>query len=344
MRQHLPRSLPVRTGIHTEIRPDGRLLRPSPAAVLRKGDLSSMWGVIDIGSNTIRLVIYALREGRLAPMINKKYAAGLAGYVTADRAISAGGIYKLTEILSEIKSMLRYIQVEEVFPFATASLRNSVNGREIVAHIRERFDFDVRILSGREEALFSYYGALNGRVGASGLVVDVGGGSAELAFFRDQKVLAATSLPVGSLNLYKRFVGEIVPTDREMKEIQREIKQQLRALPAPEGKPGAQPIYGVGGTARASLALINEKYQIPDSNAAYSCGQLCALLDELENEPHVFVDRVLRAAPERIHTIVPGLLIFKTIAKTFGTKSFVISAYGVREGYLLHVLKEKGVV
>lgn len=82
-----------------------------------------MWGVIDIGSNTIRLATYSVREGRLYPMLNKKYAAGLASYITEDRAISPGGIYKLTEVLSEIKSMLRYIQVQEIFPFATASLQ-----------------------------------------------------------------------------------------------------------------------------------------------------------------------------------------------------------------------------
>lgn len=303
-----------------------------------------MWGVIDIGSNTIRLATYSVREGRLYPMLNKKYAAGLASYITEDRAISPGGIYKLTEVLSEIKSMLRYIQVQEIFPFATASLRNSTNGREIAKHIRERFDFDVRILTGEEEAIFGYYGALSGQMGASGLVVDVGGGSAELSFFQDQQVLAATSLPVGSLNLYKRFVSNLIPTDREMKEMQREIKQQLRCLALPEEKLPVQPIYGVGGTARASLALINEKYRIPANNASYTCGQLCALLDELTEDPKTLTDRILRSAPDRIHTILPGMLIFKTIAKTFGAKSFVISAYGVREGYLFHVLKEKGVI
>ncbi len=303
-----------------------------------------MWGVIDIGSNTVRLVTYSLRDGRLHPMLNKKYAAGLAGYVDAKGNISEDGVRRLLEILTEIRAMLRHVRVKNIYPFATAALRNSGNGREIVSRIREECGFDVRVLTGEEEAIFDYYGATSGPVGDSGLLVDVGGGSTELTFFCEGEIRAATSLPVGSLNLYRRFVGGLLPTAAEAKKIRKELKRRLESLAFSNGDLITQPIYSVGGTARASRKLINARFSLPSSNTEYTYDQLKETLRELEESPKVLADRILLTSPERIHTIVPGLLVFKTVAKFFSSQRFIVSEYGVREGYLLHVLKEEGVL
>ena len=115
-------------------------------------------------------------------MLNKKYAVGLAGYVDCRRKDLRRRHGKLLEILSEIRTILNYVQVENIFPFGTASLRNSTNGREIVSLIQEKCGFNVQILTGEEEAVFDYYGATNADINSSGLLVDVGGGSTELAF------------------------------------------------------------------------------------------------------------------------------------------------------------------
>lgn len=301
-----------------------------------------MWAVIDIGSNTIRLVIYALEDGQPRPMLNKKYAVGLVGYVDGSNRISPEGIEVLLEALADIERILHYIQPDRVLPFGTASLRNSANGAEIVSRIRETHGWDVRILTGEEEAIFDYYGAMRSGIGESGLLVDVGGGSTELTFFKDRKVAAATSLPLGSLNLYKKWVDGLLPTPKEAGRIKKEVNRYLREISLPVDGLSAQPIVGVGGTARATWKLMKKRYDLGETNE-YTRQQLKDLLADVENDPQRLVYGILRSSPDRIHTILPGMLVFWCVSKHFDAVSFVTSPYGVREGYLLHCLTEEGI-
>ena len=221
-----------------------------------------MWAVIDIGSNTIRLVIYSVEQGQPHSMLNKKYAVGLAGYVDASNRICKEGIAVLLEALSDIREILECIHPERVLPFGTATLRNTANGEEIVAMIREEIGMDVRVLTGEEEAVFDYYGALQDGIGNSGLLVDVGGGSTELTFFQNHKIVAATSFPLGSLNLYKTYVDKLLPTEKEARQIKKAVKHCLAQITLPDQELTTQPIYSVGGTARAALKLMQEKFSL----------------------------------------------------------------------------------
>ncbi len=301
-----------------------------------------MWGVIDIGSNTVRLVAYALEDGRLRPKLNKKYAAGLAGYVDAVGNIQEEGVRRLIEILLDIRALLEYVRLEAIFPFATAFLRNSVNGPAVLERVQAATGFSIRILTGEEEALFDYYGILYSQVNPCGLAVDVGGGSTELAFFMDKQPVLTTSIPWGSLNLYKAFVSDLMPTPQEARQIRREIQSRLERLDLPLGSLISQPIYSVGGTARASLALLSREYKRLAGKNGYTLADLRAYLQRAQDKPREILRGILCASPDRVHTILPGLLVFETVAKYCHTQSFIISDYGVREGYLSHVLKERG--
>lgn len=301
-----------------------------------------MWAVVDIGSNTIRLVIYSKQGGQLHSVLNKKYSAGLAGYIDPENRLNPEGVQKLVGILSEIRSILDHIHVERIFPFGTASLRNSANREEVLALVREKCQMDVRILTGEEEATFDYYGAMHNGINSSGLVVDVGGGSTELTFFRDQKIITATSMSIGSLNLYKRYVEGLLPTEKEIRKIRKVVKEHLTEVVLPQGDLVTQPIYSIGGTARASLLLMNERFDLPETNREYTRKQLADLLQVTEENQKELQNSILRAAPERIHTMIPGLLIFEAVSKFYQSRSFVVCSYGVREGYLSYLLEEKG--
>lgn len=301
-----------------------------------------MWAIIDIGSNTVRLVVYTLENGKINPMLNKKYSAALAGYVDGNGMIKDEGIQKLLSILLEIRKILSYISVKEVFPFATASLRNSVNGREIVSLIREKCGFDVRILTGKEEAVFDYYGVIGKDYANNGIVVDVGGGSTELTFFKGDTIITATSIPLGSLQLYKTFVDGIIPNEKEAKKIKKEVRGFLEEIVVPDDITQTETIYSVGGTARASLRVINEIYARPENCVSYTRNELKHFLSDVNDRPEKMLKSISLCEPDRIHTIIPGLLIFETISKFYDSKDFIISDYGVREGFLTHMLKEKG--
>ncbi len=299
-----------------------------------------MWAVIDIGSNTIRLVIYSVDQGQPRPMLNKKYAVGLAGYFDKANRIKQEGINILLDVLSDINTILRYIRPECILPFGTAALRNSANGDEIVSLIKERCGMSVRVLSGEEEAIFDYYGAMLEGIGDSGLLVDVGGGSTELTFFNDRKIVSAVSIPLGSLNLYKTYVDGILPTAKEADKIKKAIGGYLEKLPDRK-EMHKKTIYCVGGTARSSMKLMRERYSSRDEHS-YTRSQLKKLLSEIEDDRKELTHNILCISPDRIHTLIPGLLTFYTIAKHYDSDNFVTSNLGVREGYLMHHLNDGG--
>ena len=300
-----------------------------------------MYGVIDIGSNTIRLVLYKLQAGQILPMLNKKEPAGLAGYVEKNN-LTREGIEKSVTVLTQFKNMIANIAgIKETFPFATASLRNIDNTEEVLKEIAERTGFEVRVFTGKEEALFDYYGAVQSTELKEGLLLDIGGGSTELVLYQNKKVLFTDSIPLGSLNLFNKMVEGILPTKEEFKAIENETLAKLSELDFPPPGLFAPAICGIGGTARATLALMGELHELEDKNPSYSHDQLVELLQLLYKDERRFVRYLLKSSPDRIHTLVPGLIILQTIAGYCGAKAIFTSPYGVREGYLHYILKER---
>lgn len=302
----------------------------------------TVWGVIDIGSNTIRLVAYDLEKGIIQSLLNKKYAAGLIGYVGKDHRLSEAGIRLLVEILGELTRLSARIGLAELFAFATASLRNISNTQEVLGIIQQSCGLPIRLLSGEEEATLDYYGAARSVRLEEGLLVDVGGGSTELVFYRDAKPLIAKSLPVGSLNLFQQHVSGILPKKKEMRSIRRDIIERLKNMNL--AKPfSVDTICGVGGSARSAQILINDLRGLPKETMRYPCIALKDIPAMLEEDPFSLSRRILRVAPERIHTLLPGVAIVQAVIDFYDPRQMLTSRYGVREGYLLRILEERGV-
>lgn len=299
-----------------------------------------MLAVIDIGSNTIRLVIYSNDGESPESMLNKKYAVGLAGYVDKSNHIRPEGVEILLNVLSDIRRILDYIKPELVLPFGTAALRNSANGGEIVSLIEKQCGLKVRILTGEEEAVFDYYGASEDGLGENGILADVGGGSTEITFFEKDKIVFADSFPLGSLNLYKTYVGGLIPSPDEMRKIKKSVTGYLKNFSFPYEDIPDMPVYCVGGTARAALKLIREYDPDKKKSREYDRGQLKDILSYVRDKPNVLLQSILRTSPDRVHTVVPGMLVFQAIAKYYNAKRLITSRFGVREGYLAYCLKE----
>lgn len=301
-----------------------------------------MYGVIDIGSNTIRLVIYKVESNKIIPMINKKCSVGLAGYINKKNCLKKKGIDKAIKALLVFKEILGYISVKEVFPFATASLRNISNSKAVLEEIKEKTGFEVTLLSGEEEAILDYYGVLQSIGIESGLMVDIGGGSTELVFFKDREVVVKKSLPIGSLNLYIKFVKNLIPTKKEIKDIENYVKERLTEIKLPTDDIVFEPICAVGGTARAAQKLL-EDMDLIDSEE-YCCTLLSDILETLKNDTSNYYENLLKSSADRIHTFAPGLIVLKTISEFYGSQSVITSKYGVREGFLQNVLQRQGVM
>ncbi|MDO5521357.1 MAG: phosphatase [bacterium] len=301
-----------------------------------------MYAVIDIGSNTIRLSIFNIVENKIKLILNKKEMTGLASYVDKHKNLTKEGMAKAIDVLLEYRNVLEQIHIEHVFVFATASLRNVHNSIEATAIITRHCGFDIRVLSGKEEAMFDHFGSIQTVKDKHGLLVDIGGGSTELVFYKEKEIVKAISLPVGSLTMYTSHVAEILPKKSEIKKISEVVEQHLSHIQLQELEFDNMTICGVGGTVRAACKLNNTMLGLPKDNLRIEVEDLQAMTSYLQKEKKEMSGIVLKVVPERIHTLFPGITILNTVAKIYDAGSVVVSPYGVREGYLYYQLLKKG--
>lgn len=294
-------------------------------------------GIVDLGSNTIRLSIYQCENGTGHLLMNRKIMAGLADY-TEDGAMSAQGIQAACHVLNSYRRLMENLGFQDLHVFATASLRNISNTEDAVAQIQASTGLTVEVLSGTEEARLSFAGAV-GAGPDSGLLIDLGGGSTELVRYEGAQILSSCSLPLGSLSLFSRQVSGLSPTGKERKAIRAHVRAQL-ALHLPE-RPAIAHACGVGGTARAACKVANLFFDKPRDNRVLPAGELRRLLKRLKDPRREELHLILKAAPDRVHTLIPGMLILDTVARAFQLEDIMVSPWGVREGYLRErVLKE----
>lgn len=289
-------------------------------------------GIVDLGSNTIRLSIYKFENGVTKLLLSKKSVAGLLGYVT-NGALGTKGVQKACSVLNNFKDILLNFGIEKTHVFATASLRNITNTSEVLLTIKERTGYAVELLSGEEEAALDFYGAIHATDIKSGLLVDIGGGSTELVCFENRTFSDAVSIPVGSLNLSLRHVAAIIPDESAYKKIKQDVLCEIKKLKGFSIET-QQTICGVGGTVRAARKIYNDMFAMSPENMVMDSEKLSKILSIYKKDQNSVMRRVMQLAPDRIHTVITGMIVLTTVAKEFKAKKIVVSTFGVREGYL----------
>lgn len=303
-----------------------------PRSMDKGGIAEMLYGLVDLGANSIRLSIYRAEGERVLPLISRKETAGLSAYV-AGGALSKAGIEKACRVLSGFREILENFGIERMHVFATASLRNITNTEEAVERIQKATGILVDVLSGADEARLDYVGASRGAGILDGLLIDIGGGSTELAEFEEGQVVSAASMPVGSLNMYlKSAQGGLIPDKAALRAIRTDVRTELDKLSfARDEYPR---IYGVGGTIRATAKLANDLYALAPDNREISYENLREILRLFRASKRTALEAILRIAPERVHTLIPGMTILRTVMRRFSGDGILAGDCGVREGYL----------
>lgn len=299
-----------------------------------------MYGIIDIGSNTIRLVVYEVDGSNVNRVFNKKITAGLAGYISKDHEMTKKGVRTAITSLLELKKITDGIHLEATSVFATAPLRNINNTAEVVEQIREETGFDIQVLDGKQEATYGFVGLRRNTSLEEGIMLDIGGGSTEVVSFYKNDALTACSIPWGSLNLYRKYVDYIMPSEAELEEIDRKMRKQLGKVELPK-RSYRLPLCVEGGTARAVQKVLAEKAPEALHDGRYGRKYLRRMLKFYVENPKAFTDTILKIAPERIHTILPGMVVLNAATDVFDVKEIITVDYGVREGFLIREILEK---
>ena len=290
-------------------------------------------GIIDVGSNTIRLSIYRCENGTFKLLLGKKVMAGLAGYVQ-EGVLTRRGIRKAVAVLQSYRELLDNFDIRTVRVFATASLRNVANSAETLEEIERETSFSVDLISGTEEAALDFVGAAHTLDITDGVMVDIGGGSTELVSYEKGIITSGCSLPMGSLSLFTKYVSGLFPTREERHAIRDQVEAELER--ARTAKVRCRHLTGVGGTIRAAAKLCNDLAGTDPDNRIIPAGELQTLYKGLKKGDRDTLRQILRSAPDRVHTILPGLIILNAVMKSYGVETVSVSACGVREGYLMN--------
>lgn len=288
--------------------------------------------IVDLGSNTIRLSLYnTLEDGSFETLFSKKNMAGLAGYVSHG-IMSNDGINQACAVLLDFKVLLQQLGVNEMHVFATASLRNIKNTEKALETIKRRTGLCVDVIAGNEEGILGYYGALYTTDLKNGIMFDIGGGSTEFVRVKNGKVKKSQSISIGSLNLFHNHVSGLWPDKKEQKAIAKRISKRLDAVDFPKKVP--EKVCCVGGTCRAILNIVNYHFNKEENNRIITKEEFNKILKILLKRDAASRNYILKLCPDRVHTIIPGMLVVKEIIERLHCEKIWVSRYGVREGYL----------
>lgn len=294
-------------------------------------------GVIDCGSNSVRLVVYEVKDDRekakpFRTLVDEKKMAGLSSYVESGELTEAG-INKATSVLSDLLRLADNLKCDHVGIFATAVLRNCTNSASATDRIENAIDHKVHVLSAKEEAHLGFVGASIGRDLKTGTLIDIGGGSAELTALQPDGDHAGISLPAGCVAFYARYVSRVIPTQRECRAMNRAARRLLADAEdlGPYQTPTA---FGIGGSLRAISKMLAQ-VRASERPTSITREDIDGLFDLLAYDPSAFSHNIVKASPDRVHSFTPGMIIARALMERLGIQEITLCKHGIREGYLL---------
>jgi exopolyphosphatase/guanosine-5'-triphosphate,3'-diphosphate pyrophosphatase len=292
--------------------------------------------VIDIGSNSVRLVVYEGLIRSPTPIFNEKILCGLGREVASKRRLPADAIKKSLGALRRFRALCDVMQVEKIYAVATAAVREAKNGSAFISQAEAACGAPVEVLSGKKEAQLSALGVISGIHDANGIVGDLGGGSLELVDVEGGKIGQGVTLPLGVLALADASRDNL---DRAEKIVRKALSREpiMRAL-------RKRTFYMVGGTWRSLARLhmwqtgyplhVTHGYTIP----AREANEFARLVHRVDPDTLSRIDVV----SETRRPLLPfGAMVLEQIVRLGEPKQFVVSALGVREGLLHDLLEPK---
>jgi len=288
--------------------------------------------IIDIGSNSIRLVAYSGARRAPAIIFNEKVMAGLGRSLSRDGRIDDKAFERGLAALDRFASLCSEMGMDDVSCVATAAVREAENGAAFVAEAEAR-GFSVRVLSGKEEANISGLGVLSSIPQADGIVADLGGGSLELVRVKGGKIGRATSLPLGVLRL-----ADVRTTGPKA------LEQHVKAVLKREGwsrNESGLPIYLVGGSWRnlARVDMVLSKHPLPVMHhheiPLKSGRKLARVLAHLGPDKLAAIPDLSRS---RIPTLGDAAALLSILIRRLEPSALIVSSSGLREGVLFEAL------
>ena len=285
--------------------------------------------VVDIGSNSVRLVVYDGLRRSPYPIFNEKILCGLGRGVATRGKLSEEGMTRAIAALKRFRTLAQQIGAKQVYALATAAAREAQNGEQFIAKAEKALGCHISVLSGKEEARYAALGVMAGIPEADGIAGDLGGGSLELIDVKDGKVRDGITLPLGPLRLIDLSGGSI---DKA-----RQIIDEAFAKTDILKKLKGRSFYAVGGTWRnlAKLHMAQSRYPLHVLHCyRLSKQQAMSLSGLVSGLSATSLKDVHEVSKSRTDTLPFGALVLERLLAHSQPSSVEVSVYGVREGLL----------
>jgi len=291
-------------------------------------------GVIDIGSNSVRLVVYEGAVRAALPIFNEKVLCGLGKSIASTGNLGDESIDKALEALRRFRAIVRILKVKNLRVLATAAVRDAADGKSFIQRAEKAVGAPIEVLSGEKEAQLAAYGIRMGFMGADGLAGDLGGGSLEVIDIYKDRLNDAATLPLGGLRLIDQTANNI----QKALPLVDEAVARIGWLTNGRGRP----FYAVGGTWRALAKLHMEQlnyplrvmhgYSIPTREAIEFCQ---SVRRAKKVSALVGIEEVARARRD----VLPfGALVLERLLEALAPSEVVFSVFGIREGLLFSLM------
>lgn len=301
--------------------------------------------VVDIGSNSVRMNIYNIdrKTGDFTVVDSSRAMLKLASYIS-DGAMSADGEGKLYTVMREYLAKANSVPCDRFIAFATASLRGLSTTERTIERIKQGLGVDISIISGEDEARYDYEATcrrFGNAMADRGIVIDMGGGSTEFIAFDHDRIHHLTSLPIGSLALWRNFVkkNDTFPTPSECDDIAKYVSEQMNIADQLESYGGTA--YLIGGTARAISridAKLQDRKDQPDGYEM-SFERFFDIADFAIKDVEDGAPTLKKLCGDRLTSIIPGVIAYREIIRLTGVSRAVVSLSGVREGFLASLIR-----
>ncbi|MFS0671621.1 exopolyphosphatase [Ornithinibacillus sp. 179-J 7C1 HS] len=294
-------------------------------------------GIIDIGSNTIRLVIYERLTSwqHFDEIENIKVSARLRSYFDENHFLNNDGIELLIKTLEDFNNLLTHYEVNEFTCVATASIRQAANKNDILKIVEKKTKIAIKLLSEYEEAFYGFKAVIHSIPLQQGLTIDIGGGSTEVTYFENRNMVHFHSFPFGALSLKLQFVKQDIPSYQEIENIRHFIDEQLQKFPWISNK--QVPVIAIGGSARnvGQIHQLFSDYPLDEMHQyEMEVEDLTAIKERLLPLSYPELQKIDGLSKDRVDTILPAFEVFEAICKTASATKYIVSRRGLRDGIL----------
>jgi exopolyphosphatase/guanosine-5'-triphosphate,3'-diphosphate pyrophosphatase len=296
-------------------------------------------GVLDVGSNTVHLQIMDAHQGSAPiPYQSFKEEIRLAEYLTADGAISKEGIATLLKTLTHLKNEARDVIIDETLAFATSAIREANNSEELLQLVTNETGIDLQVLSGEDEARFTFLAARRWVGWSAGDIVmlDIGGGSLEIATGDQEHPQYSNSVMLGASRMTRQFLQGDPFTEKSLSKMITHIQETLKPLAKEIGDNSKRTAIGTSKTFRTLRRL--QMHYLPEKGDSLSLDGLNLITNKLAKMTSGERADLPGVSASRARQIVAGAIVAQKAMENFGITKVTQCPWALREGIVLQRL------